>query len=132
MAMTNYKDKDKVKVRCQGQRSRSEVNIKGQGQKGQKQGQSKPRDLPSSYRPISLLDGAGEVYERVLLNRLETHITQIGALSDHQFGFRRSRSTVDAIEEVIKVADRANSGPVQNRDLSVLITLDVRNTVEVH
>jgi len=90
-------------------------------------GQGKPRDLPFSYRPISLLDGAGKVFERVLLNRLETHITSVGALSDHQSGFRWSRSTVDAIEEVIKMADRANSGPVQNRDLCVLITLDVRN-----
>jgi len=91
-------------------------------------GQGKPRDLPSNYRPISLLDGGGKVYERVLLNGLEAHITRVGAISDHQFGFRRARSTVDAIEEVTKMADRANCGPVQqNRDLCVLITLDVRN-----
>jgi len=33
-------------------------------------GQGKARDLPSSYRPISLLDGVGKAFERVLLNRL--------------------------------------------------------------
>ncbi|CAI6362891.1 unnamed protein product [Macrosiphum euphorbiae] len=90
-------------------------------------GQGKARDLPSSYRPISLLDGAGKVFERVLLNRLEAHITRVGAISDSQFGFRRSKSTTDAIEEVMKTAHEANHGPVRARKLCVLITLDVRN-----
>jgi len=61
-------------------------------------GQSKPRDLPSSYRPISLLDGLGKVFERVLLNRLESHISRVGAFSDTQYGFRRSKSTTDATD----------------------------------
>jgi len=90
-------------------------------------GQGKPRDRPSSYRPISLLDGAGKVFERILLNRLETHAARVGALSDSQHGFRRSRSTTGAIEEVIGTAQKAGRGPVQNRDLCVLVTLDVKN-----
>lgn len=90
-------------------------------------GQGKPRDLPSSYIPISLLDGVGKVFERVLLNRLETHIIRAGALNANQHGFRRSKSTIDAIEEVLSIAESAKRGPVQNRDLCVLVTLDVRN-----
>lgn len=74
--------------------------------------QSKPRDLPSSYNPISLLDGVGKVFERMLLNRLEAHIDRVGALSDSQYEFRRSKSTMGAIEEVLTC---------------VLISLDVKN-----
>lgn len=71
-------------------------------------GQGKARDQPSSYRPISLLDGAGKVFERLLLNRLESHILNVGALSDSQYGFRRSRSTMGAIEEVLRLAQATN------------------------
>lgn len=91
-------------------------------------GKGKARDLPSSYRPIRLLDGLGKVLERVLLNRLESHITRAGAISKAQYGFRRSRSTMDAIEDVLSVAHEANRSPVQNRHLCVLVTIDVKNT----
>jgi len=90
-------------------------------------GRGKPPDLPSSYRPISLLDGAGKVLERILLNRLEAHITGSRAISESQYGFRRSKSTTDAVEDVLGVVERANRGPVQNRHLCALISLDVRN-----
>lgn len=90
-------------------------------------GQGKPKDVPSSYRPISLLDGVGKVFERLILDRLSGHIESVGALSDLQFGFRRSRSTLDAINEVTKAADVAGSGAVRNRDLCVLVTVDVKN-----
>lgn len=90
-------------------------------------GRGKPRDEPLSYRPISLLDGSGKVFERLLLERLNEHIHNTGALSDLQFGFRRFRSTIDAIGEILNVAKAAGSGPVQNRHLCVLITLDVKN-----
>ncbi|KAL4088732.1 hypothetical protein QTP88_023816 [Uroleucon formosanum] len=90
-------------------------------------GAYKPPDQPSSYRPISLLDGGGKLLERLLLNRLEAHIERAGALSGLQFGFRRHRSTTDAIEEVIKAAREAGRGAVQNRHLCAVVTLDVKN-----
>jgi len=52
-------------------------------------GKGKALDQPSSYRLLSLLDGAGKVFEMVLLNRLEPHIARVGALSESQHGFRR-------------------------------------------
>jgi len=90
-------------------------------------GQGKALDQPSSYRPLSLLDGAGKVFERVLLNRLEPHIARVGALSESQYGFRRCRSTSGAVEEVLGVARAANRGPVQDRGLCVVVSLDVKN-----
>lgn len=88
-------------------------------------GQGKPYESPSSYRPISLLDGAGKLFERMLLHRLEKYSE--GSLSPRQYGFRRGKSTTDAIKEVMKVAISANSGPVQNRDICAVVTIDVKN-----
>ncbi|GBP62439.1 RNA-directed DNA polymerase from mobile element jockey [Eumeta japonica] len=34
----------------------------------------KPRDLPTSYRPISLLSGLGKLFEKVLKSRLSDHL----------------------------------------------------------
>jgi len=62
-----------------------------------------------------------------LLNRLEAHIETVGALSSRQFGIRRYRSTTDAIAEVLKAAHEAGGGAVQNRQLCVVVTLDVKN-----
>jgi hypothetical protein len=57
----------------------------------------------------------------MLLARLEIHAER--ALSENQFDFRRGRSTDDAISRVIMTAEA-----VQNRELCVMITLDVKNT----
>lgn len=90
-------------------------------------GSGKPPDQPSSYRPISLLDGAGKLLERMLLNRITPYVEGTGAISDFQFGFRRSRSTTDAIREVLRIARAAGDGAVQNRHLCTVVTLDVKN-----
>ena len=49
-----------------------------------------------SYRGISLLSIAGDIFARVLLNRLSTHITPF-VVPETQCGFRGNRSTVDMI-----------------------------------
>ncbi|KAL4104767.1 hypothetical protein QTP88_020043 [Uroleucon formosanum] len=75
-------------------------------------GPTKHLDLPSSYRPISLLDGAGKLLERLLLARLGEHLRKANALSDSQYDFRRSRSTTDTISEVLSIAWSAGSAAV--------------------
>jgi hypothetical protein len=44
--------------------------------------------LPSSYRPISLLDTIGKVFENILLRRILSKVSGRGLLRDEQFGFR--------------------------------------------
>jgi hypothetical protein len=49
--------------------------------------------LPSSYRPISLLDTIGKLFEKILLARFLHVVTERGLLRDEQFGFRPGHST---------------------------------------
>ena len=90
----------------------------------------KPPDDPSSYRPICLLDTAGKVLEKILYSRLEVYTECASGLSDKQFGFRKSRSTVDAIDVVIRIAREAVAGKRWRggkKQYCAIVTLDVRN-----
>jgi len=44
--------------------------------------------LPSSYRPISLLDTIGNLFENILLARILYVVNERGLMRDEQFGFR--------------------------------------------
>jgi len=58
----------------------------------------KPEGVLSSYRPFCLLDDVSNNLEVLLVGRIEGHMTGIGpGLSDAQFGFRKRRSTDDAL-----------------------------------
>ena len=58
----------------------------------------KPDKLPSlttSYRPISLISSIMKLFERVIEQRLRSHLEQIGFINKHQSGFRKAKSTDD-------------------------------------
>jgi hypothetical protein len=48
---------------------------------------------PSSYRPVSLLDTVGKLFEEILLTRGLREVKERGLLRDEQFGFRPKHST---------------------------------------
>lgn len=87
----------------------------------------KPLDSVSSYRPICLLDTLGKILERLLVQRLEEHLEAEGGLSHYQYGFRKGRSTVDAITRVIDTAKSVKQGKRQQKNFCALITLDIQN-----
>ena len=49
--------------------------------------------LTTSYRPISLINSITKLFERVIEQRLRSHLEQIGFINKHQSGFRRANST---------------------------------------
>ena len=49
--------------------------------------------LPSSYRPISLLDTIGKLFEKILLHKILNVVSKRGLMRDEQFGFRPRQST---------------------------------------
>lgn len=60
------------------------------------------REIVSNYRPISILPSLAKVFERVLYNQLYHHFEQNGLLDAHQFGFRKKRSTIQAIQQLLE------------------------------
>ena len=49
--------------------------------------------MPSSYRPISLLDTNGKLFENILLAGILHEICERGLMRDEQFGFRARYSS---------------------------------------
>ena len=56
-----------------------------------------PKDAPSNYRPISLLPTFSKILEKIVNRRLTKFIELNGMISPRQFGFRRNKSTEDAV-----------------------------------
>ena len=51
--------------------------------------------LTTSYRPISLISSIMKLFERVIEQRVRSHLEHIGFINKHHSGFRRARSTDD-------------------------------------
>lgn len=87
----------------------------------------KPLDNPSAYRPICLLDGCGKLLEKLIAERLRGHLINEYAIADNQYGFRRGRSTLDALGHLKRIVSTATHGHVYHHRLVGMLTLDVRN-----
>lgn len=81
----------------------------------------RPLDDLSSYRPLCLLGCVGKLYEGLIKARLEGELMSVGAISDLQFGFRKGRSTVDAVEWVKEQVKNTK------KKWAAVIGLDVKN-----
>ena len=91
---------------------------------------NKSPDEPSSYRPICLLDTVGKILERIIYNRLGEYSEGARGLSESQYGFRKARSTIDAINHVVEIARKATAGKRWKGGAikyCAILTLDVRN-----
>lgn len=87
-------------------------------------GEVTPGVMPKA-RPICLLNEVGKIFERIIAARLKAYLEQdpIINLIPNQFGFRRGRSTIDAILMVKGLArDAMDSGRI-----GVGISLDISN-----
>ncbi|XP_037944340.1 uncharacterized protein LOC119677145 [Teleopsis dalmanni] len=74
-----------------------------------------------------MLDTIGKVFERIISERLQQYLEGPNGLSDKQNGFRRARSTVDAIRTVTNIAKEATSGGYTAMKYCAVITLDIKN-----
>ncbi|CAI6363639.1 unnamed protein product [Macrosiphum euphorbiae] len=83
----------------------------------------KPEGVPSSYRPLCLLNDVGKMLEFLLTRRLEDHITSRGNLSPNQYGFRKNMSTDDAVLKLHNtIVNEVNDGK-----FCLAISLDIKN-----
>jgi hypothetical protein len=77
--------------------------------------------LPSSYRPISLLDTVGKLFEKILLARVLREVNERDLLRDEQFGFRARHSTA---LQLGRLFERVNRN-IDERRLTGAVFLDV-------
>ncbi|KAJ8910377.1 hypothetical protein NQ315_012824 [Exocentrus adspersus] len=82
----------------------------------------KNQQVASSYRPICLLNVLGKVYESILTQKLQRELDRVGGLSDTQFGFRKGKTTIDAVELVVRTLERSS-----RVGWCALILVDVQN-----
>ncbi|KAI5640191.1 reverse transcriptase (RNA-dependent DNA polymerase) domain-containing protein [Phthorimaea operculella] len=69
------------------------------------------KDDPSHYRPISLLPVFSKILKKIVNSRLVDYLEKFNILNPQQFGFRRKKSTEDAVKHLlIRVANALDSG----------------------
>ena len=69
----------------------------------------------------------GKLLEKLLKLRLQAAIAAAGDLAPRQYGFRRGKSTIDAVQEVVNAAKSTEQGNHYSRPICLLATLDVKN-----
>lgn len=85
----------------------------------------KAGDMEAKYRPICLLDVMGKVLEQLIAVRITGEVEP--KLSKNQYGFRKKRSTIDAMRRIMESVQSIKAKAHQNRKHAVLVTLDIKN-----
>jgi hypothetical protein len=85
-----------------------------------------PKNLPKSYRPISLTSALVKLFERMILTRLVAFLDARCFFSRFQSGFRKNHSTLDLIYRLI---DRAQSAFASRSHVSVVF-LDIASAFD--
>lgn len=82
-----------------------------------------PKPSGDSLRPICLLPTIGKVLDKVLANRLSHFLETNGHLSDRQFGFRKRKSAVDAVNTAVETIRGAKAAGKH----ALVVALDIKN-----
>jgi hypothetical protein len=82
--------------------------------------------LPSSYRPISLLDTISKLFEKTLLSRVLKEVKERRLLRDEQFGLRPRLSTT---LQLARLVERVNRN-LDERRLTGVVFLDVAKALD--
>ena len=60
------------------------------------------KDNPGNYRPVSLTSVVGKLLEKILRDRICTHLELNSLISDRQHGFVRGRSCLTNLVEFFR------------------------------
>jgi len=87
---------------------------------------SEEQEIPKA-RPICLIDDVGKFLERIIVQRIEhwmEYMVERGlafaAIGKNQYGFRKNKSTIDALNRVKEIAE-------EDGDTTIVISLDIEN-----
>ncbi|MGP1906151.1 MAG: RNA-directed DNA polymerase [Candidatus Hodgkinia cicadicola] len=81
----------------------------------------KPIEHPTSFRPLCMLNVICKLFESMIKTRIEQELEEQNAISKYQYGFRKGRSTTDAMRWVVDRAKQSKSKWV------ALILIDIKN-----
>ncbi|GIY73320.1 uncharacterized protein CDAR_530971 [Caerostris darwini] len=84
---------------------------------------NKSLDYPSHFRPICVLPCWGKILDKITTNRLSYHLESNHLLSENQFGFRKNRSTILALKNILDFHRAENN----NNHLTCLISIYMAN-----
>ena len=84
------------------------------------------KTILNNYRPISVLPVLSKIFERSLSNRLICWMSRHAILSSHQFGFRKGKSTVDAL---ISLTEYIHNG-LNAKSHTVSVFIDLRKAFD--
>lgn len=83
---------------------------------------NKPSDIPSSYRPISLLSAISKVLEKVIKEKITDFLDENDILPPQQFGFRREHNT---IHPLVRIRNIVKSNFDQQKSTGMVL-LDIK------
>lgn len=83
---------------------------------------NKPKDSPSSYRPISLLSSISKILEKVVKDKLTEFIEENNVIPPQQFGFRREHNT---IQPLVRIKNLVNS-KFESGESTGMVLLDIQ------
>ena len=90
-----------------------------------KPGNEDSRDA-SKYRPISLLNVAGKVLDKLMINRIMHHVHSNAGLNSNQYGFIPQRGIVDAAMAVKEIIE----GNLKQKNCTSVVSLDVQGAFD--
>ena len=80
----------------------------------------------TNYRPISVLTFFAKVFEKIVYNKLFNFISDNNILYDHQYGFRKGRSTQQAIITLVdKITKSQDIG-----DIVITLLIDLKKAFD--
>lgn len=82
-------------------------------------------DAIESWRPVGLLSIFGKLFESMIVCRLRYYLDSRRLLSDKQFGFTEQTSTIDALNDYIKLIKQA-----KKEDQVMLISMDIKGAFD--
>ena len=84
------------------------------------------KKIVSNYRPISVVHYASKILEKLIQNRLHSFLHRFNIISENQFGFRRGKSTQDAL---IKLVDYFYDS-LESKEFSAAIFVDYQKAFD--
>nr|XP_036224320.1 uncharacterized protein LOC118681891 [Bactrocera oleae] len=90
----------------------------------------KVKNHQKSCHPLCMLDTVGKIFERIIHQRIEAVVDPL--LADNQYGFRKGRSTLDAINLVVNTTKEAIAGTRWKggtKKYCLVAALDIRNAL---